>query len=321
MHGVTHVPGGPDPIPGICNLCPTGEPPDYASVVLSLPDLRGYWRLGEGATAYLDTSGYNPADPADADKQTVGGGGTYTAMTTDYTPGGISVADDGAVQFNAAGSTGTGVRGDYLRTDWSSGDHRFSFSGDASFTVAAWVRPLANAGSWVSGIVDTVAVSGFGDAGANDNGWRLDMTWPTRVVGITRACAVTAGGSYTTAVSPAGLAADTWHFVVGTYDGSTLRLYLNATLVASQADSGDIVGWGGVPTFGIAGGPVGLGGVGYFYGAVDEIAVWARTLSAGEIAEVYQAGTSEEATAAGKVLTSDGAGGVSYEYPTIEVEY
>ena len=40
--------------------------------------------------------------------------------------------------------------------------------------------------------------------------------------------------------SSSSLSADTWYVVVGTYDGTTQKLYLNGTLVASKSLSGSI---------------------------------------------------------------------------------
>ena len=44
-----------------------------------------------------------------------------------------------------------------------------------------------------------------------------------------------AGGSYADAFGTAALAANTWSYLTETYDGSTLRLYVNGTQVASTA--------------------------------------------------------------------------------------
>ena len=49
-----------------------------------------------------------------------------------------------------------------------------------------------------------------------------------------------AGGSYADAFGTAKLTASTWSFLTETYDGSTLRLYVNGTQVASTAHTGAI---------------------------------------------------------------------------------
>ena len=49
-----------------------------------------------------------------------------------------------------------------------------------------------------------------------------------------------AGGSYADAFGTAKLTANTWSYLTETYDGSTLRLYVNGTQVASTAHTGAI---------------------------------------------------------------------------------
>src|SRR5262245_28245712 len=89
MHGLTHVPGGPDPIPGLV-FAPTSPsfPEKVAELAAVSPDrLLGYWRLGEGAAPYLDTSGhsYGPSDLTET--------GSSVAMSNDVT-GALPTADD-----------------------------------------------------------------------------------------------------------------------------------------------------------------------------------------------------------------------------------
>ena len=57
MHGRTHCPGGSDPIPCMLAAPPPG---DYSGTVLSYPDLRGYWRLGEGSSSPTPTPAATP---------------------------------------------------------------------------------------------------------------------------------------------------------------------------------------------------------------------------------------------------------------------
>ena len=81
------------------------------------------------------------------------------------------------------------------------------------------------------------------------------------------------------------------YHVVGTYDGETQRLYVNGTLVASgSVTSGPpstnsnalyIGSWDGEEEF--------------FKGTIDEVAVYATTLSEAQIAAHYTAGSGEEA--------------------------
>jgi len=71
---------------------------------------------------------------------------------------------------------------------------------------------------------------------------------------------------------------NTWSHVAASYDGSTLRLYVNGVLVASTPQAGSIDP---------APGPLRIGGNSvwgeYFTGRIDEVRIYSRALSAAEI--------------------------------------
>src|SRR5262249_41591589 len=76
----------------------------------------------------------------------------------------------------------------------------------------------------------------------------------------------------------AALAAGTWTQLAATYDGSTLRLYVNGTQVASRAQRGSL------PT---SANPLQIGGDSlwgqYFSGVIDEVRIYNRALTQAEI--------------------------------------
>jgi hypothetical protein len=78
---------------------------------------------------------------------------------------------------------------------------------------------------------------------------------------------------------PASLTVSTWTHLATTYDGTTFQLYVNGVPVASQAQSGPIA---------TSDNPLQIGGDNiygqYFQGVIDEVRVYNRALSAGEIA-------------------------------------
>ncbi|MGE0066906.1 MAG: LamG domain-containing protein, partial [Solirubrobacterales bacterium] len=90
------------------------------------------------------------------------------------------------------------------------------------------------------------------------------------------------------AASGAIVAGQTYH-VVGTYDGTTQRLYING----AQAKSGSLSGAASVTT-----NPLYVGSWGgteeFFKGTIDEVAVYGSTLSAARVSAHYQAGTSTQ---------------------------
>lgn len=77
-----------------------------------------------------------------------------------------------------------------------------------------------------------------------------------------------------------------WTHIAGTYDGTTVKVYVNGILQATTAAaSGN--GSGGVADFRISGR---RGGTALYSGMVDEVAVWSRGLSADEVLQIYNNG-------------------------------
>jgi len=76
-----------------------------------------------------------------------------------------------------------------------------------------------------------------------------------------------------------------WHHVVGTYDGSTMEVYVNGVLENSASHTGDIravnfvrIGGHSWPTL-------------YFNGLIDEVRIYNRALSSAEIQKHYVEGS------------------------------
>ncbi len=91
-------------------------------------------------------------------------------------------------------------------------------------------------------------------------------------------------GVFHNLIAPVALQTNTWYFVAGTYDGTSLRLYVNGTLVNSlvvvsspfQTSEPLILGWkfNGIPSD-------------HFAGLIDEARIYNRALSLAEIQELY----------------------------------
>ena len=94
------------------------------------------------------------------------------------------------------------------------------------------------------------------------------------------------GGAWYPVTSPLSYAAGSWHHVVGTYDGSALRLYVDGKLVASTPRTG------GIGKGGDGSGNWFVIGKDYdqtvdqrwFDGKIDGVRVYSRVLSAAEVA-------------------------------------
>jgi hypothetical protein len=184
--------------------------------------------------------------------------------------------------MSVADASGKGHAGTVSTTSWS-GAGKFggalSFNGASSWvtvadandldlssalTLEAWVRPSALGSAWRTvvfkerpgGIVYSLYAN-------QDAGRPVGQLWL---------------GSERNAVGSAGLALNAWSHLASTYDGSTLRLYVNGSLVSSTTASGSLAASSGV---------LRIGGNGvwpeWFAGLIDEVRIYNRALTAGEI--------------------------------------
>ena len=87
------------------------------------------------------------------------------------------------------------------------------------------------------------------------------------------------GSSYAEAYGTSALPANTWTHLAETFDGTTLRLYVNGTQVSSMAKAGSIV----TSTNALQIGGDSLYGQ-YFAGLIDDVRVYNNALSQSQIA-------------------------------------
>jgi hypothetical protein len=130
-------------------------------------------------------------------------------------------------------------------------------------TLEAWVFPTSVTNAWRDVLYKA------------DDAYYLEATTssaPTPSVGGTF------GGSGTNIVSPNAIAANTWTHLAATYDGSTLRLYVNGVQVASLSQTGSLA---------TSSNPLQIGGDSlygqFFSGRIDEVRVYRTALSQTEI--------------------------------------
>ena len=77
-----------------------------------------------------------------------------------------------------------------------------------------------------------------------------------------------------------------WHFVVGTWDGSNMNLYVDGILVAGPVAKTSMVSTAGQTTYiGVSN----LGSTGYYNGSLSIISAYNRALSAAEVAQNFNA--------------------------------
>lgn len=97
----------------------------------------------------------------------------------------------------------------------------------------------------------------------------------------------TATGIDNYATTPSSYRDGNWHYAVGTYDGSTVRLYIDGIQVATKSTSASPDNSGSQPVR-VGANSRELGN--FFNGNADEIRVWNRALTSQEVANAY-AGT------------------------------
>jgi chitodextrinase len=173
-----------------------------------------------------------------------GGGNALTLTSTAW----VSGKWGSALSFN--GSTSIGSAPDAPSLDASSG-----------LTLEAWVYPTAGFSASESLIAKEKSGGGFPYGLALENGR------PTAWLQLS-------SGANPSTVAASALALNTWSFVAMTYDGSTLRVYVNGVQVASTAASGTIA---------TSTGPLSVGAdVQWgeaFQGSIDNVRVYSTALS------------------------------------------
>jgi len=137
-----------------------------------------------------------------------------------------------------------------------------------AFTLSAWVKPDATFTDGRTILAKNytyylyASIPGYCGDGSPLGGFEVDIN--------------------RTVCQPLPLAANTWAHLALTYDGSSLTLYRDGIAVATSNVSGTIVTSPG--TLQIGANQYGE----YFQGAIDEVSVYNRTLSAIEIQALYQ---------------------------------
>ncbi|HEY1303763.1 MAG TPA: PA14 domain-containing protein [Vicinamibacterales bacterium] len=241
-----------------------------------LSEIRLQWSYSGQATQAIPQSALSPTS-----------GGTVPDPTPTPTPSGLVAA----YSFNAstgttvADSSGMGNHGTANTTAaWSAGKfgNAMRFNGSNSvvtvpdsasldlttaMTLEAWVMPAAAQGGWRSVMhknVDRYYLMASSDNNSPVGGGTFG-----------------AGNQNTYAAS--ALPINVWTHLATTFDGKTVKLYVNGIQVASMPQATSIT---------TSGGTLQIGGDGYgefFNGSIDEIRIYNRALSAAEIQSTMNA--------------------------------
>jgi hypothetical protein len=150
-------------------------------------------------------------------------------------------------------------------------------------TVAFWMKAATSQADTNYLVIDkqhgwTSPYSGWFFQGLSSSG---QLTWAICSNSGTDVCAGT--------TSDSSLLDNRWHYVVGTYDGATLRLYIDGRLVGTPISYNGSGNWKNSRTVMIGASWHGGGSpVRYFNGSLDEMAIFDRSLDAWEIKRRYE---------------------------------
>jgi hypothetical protein len=142
----------------------------------------------------------------------------------------------------------------------------------SSITVSAWINPsLVN--SWSQASVLTKFE-------LNKYQWKIGLT----NTGLVRFDIYTSQSSNTFSVSSSSLQSNQWYYIVGTFDGSYIKTYLNGKIGNSIASGGSIQNVDAKIN-------MGLDSVSnrYFSGMIDDVRIYSTALPLAQIKQQYYA--------------------------------
>jgi hypothetical protein len=210
-----------------------------------------FWRLGESSgTSAADSKGSNT--------------GTYT--------NGPALALAGALAGDADTAAGFDGTNDYVNVPYAAALN------PAQFTVEAWVDPTSGSGNWYE------VASSWSNSGSRWIGYALEINPSNNWI------VYVGDGSHVepSAVGPVRVL-NAWTHLAVTYDGSTLRLYVNGTQAASTATT--FYAGNSSPVAFEIGAEYANGTQGAFFpGVIDDVAVYNRALTATEVQLHYDSG-------------------------------
>ncbi|PYR74988.1 MAG: hypothetical protein DMF87_21510, partial [Acidobacteria bacterium] len=149
---------------------------------------------------------------------------------------------------------------------WITVPDNSSLSLATGMTLEAWVQPTSASSNAYRSIILKERPSGLSYSLYSNNSSRRSSTY------------INLGAGDQSVQGTASLPSNSWTHLAATYDGTMLRLYVNGALVTSKSVPGSLV---------TSGGALRIGGNSvwgeWFMGYIDEVRIYNRALSAGEI--------------------------------------
>lgn len=272
---------GVDPIPGLVTF---GSFTDWIQV----DDLTAWWRLGDTFTfassvtdAMLNSATFDAndasrhldyAEPSSSDRPTL-----QVAHTE------LGTSDDGAVEFNKTSSSSGGPY--FFSTDAQvTAVAQFGTTSDLLQTVSLFLKGKAwSFGTWFGPVAGMWGMDG---SGSFNVGWVVQVEMQTGQLSFV---AKPAGGASTYQINGPILVDDQWYHVAVTWDGTNWRLYVNGGFYAATTGTSAPANPSDLQGFSIGYAKYDSGATftnNYFYGMVDEIALYRRVLTDLEIARI-----------------------------------
>ena len=134
------------------------------------------------------------------------------AFASEAAPAGYNLRPDGA----------------YVSVDTAT-DSRYQFGGSASFSLEAWINPQERTESYKAGILGNFVMN---LCGCWNIGYGIFISYPATTVKFVRS-ANTNGGTIDTLES-ASITPNEWTHIVATFDGTTMKIFVNGQLSASK---------------------------------------------------------------------------------------
>lgn len=231
-----------------------------------------YWGLGETTGPAVDLAGARNATFF---------GGTPESSLLRGAPEPLRWAGAGIRLDDQSNLDGGGGLGGYVATGMRG---EGIWDGRHSFSVNVWVK-WDGYRIWRTGTARTAIVGAY-QAFPYDLGWGIDLPSNSST---TQRLHFFRSSTSPGITAPGPLPIGAWTMVTGTYDGLTLRLYVNGELVGARED----------PSSAAAFAPFSIGRLNYnnalsghyayFKGSIDEVGLWNRTLTSLEIERIYNA--------------------------------
>jgi hypothetical protein len=190
----------------------------------------------------------------------------------------------GTTVNDASGNGYTGTFNGTTGSQWTTGEINYglSFNGSNNYVSASWNNLTGNAARTISAWFKTNNTNS-----ANWVSWGTSSTNYLSQIGIYSGGIGYLGYNNDLTVSAAPYADNNWHHLVVTFDGANMVLYIDGT---SKNTGAKTLATG---TSGINIGRA-INGTNYYTGNLDEVGIWNRALSQGEITALYNRGSGRQ---------------------------